>query len=233
MDYAGAPYSEVWTPQGNDPLTAWEGSRSLKRVFDAEVRGYVAELPQGGPPRPCLHGACRFPSPRFPGRPWVFACLAAVARPGRLTRRRGAVALVHPVLVLQVNVPAAAVLSFELRRARSGAPPACTTRAPPGGANALTRAHVAARADASPDARSVTDATGTRRRLAFSTAFAEAKATPLHAQVPLGGAPGLRRGAWVNVLLLVAQLVPAFFGGATLRSVDAITLGACVRRRRR
>jgi hypothetical protein len=76
----------------------------------------------------------------------------------------------------------------------------------------------------------VTDATGTRRRLAFSTSFAEAKATPLHAQVPLGGPLGLRRGVWVNCALHLAQLVPAFFGGATLRSVDTISLGARARR---
>ena len=75
--------------------------------------------------------------------------------------------------------------------------------------------------------RSVTDAAGARRRLAFSTAFVEAKVTPLHVQVPLGA--GLRRGGWTNVALNVAQLLPALFGGALLRSIDTITLGARAR----
>ena len=46
-------------------------------------------------------------------------------------------------------------------------------------------------------------------------------------QVPLG--VGLRRGGWTNVALNVAQLVPALFGGALLRSIDTITLGARAR----
>jgi hypothetical protein len=149
MDYAGAPYSEVWSPQGNDPLTAWEGSRSLKRVFDAEVRGYVAALPPGGPPRPSLHGACRaagFPSSGFPRQCW-FSCGRPADRPPDPPRR--AVALVHPVLVLQVNVPAAAVLSFELRHAPRGTPLACTTSTPRANASrARVRADITAAAAA-------------------------------------------------------------------------------------
>ncbi len=51
----------------------------------------------------------------------------------------------------------------------------------------------------------------------------EAKLTALHAQVPL---PLRRRGAWLNLALCVADLLAALFGGATLRSVDTLTLGA-------
>ena len=73
----------------------------------------------------------------------------------------------------------------------------------------------------------MTDAAGARRRVAFSTAFAEVKVTPLHAQVPLGA--GLRRSGWTNIAINVAQLVPALFGGAPLRCIDVITLGMCPR----
>ena len=55
MDWA--PHTEVWSPAGNEPLAAWECPRQLRRVFDAEVRGWTAELPPGGPPRPVMHGA--------------------------------------------------------------------------------------------------------------------------------------------------------------------------------
>jgi hypothetical protein len=33
----------------------------------------------------------------------------------------------------------------------------------------------------------ISDTTGTRRRLLFSSSFADVKATPLHCQVPRGG----------------------------------------------
>jgi hypothetical protein len=77
MDYAGAPCTEVWSASGNETkLAAWENGRALRRVFDAEVRGFVAELPPGGgPPRPALQGAAR----------WRLACgsslLLLVPRP--------------------------------------------------------------------------------------------------------------------------------------------------------
>ena len=49
--------AEVWSASGSDPLSAWQAPRSLRRAFDPGVKGYVAELPAGGPPRPSLPGA--------------------------------------------------------------------------------------------------------------------------------------------------------------------------------
>jgi hypothetical protein len=117
MNYAGAPCTEVWSASGNETkLAAWENGRALRRVFDAEVRGFVAELPPGGgPPRPALQGAGALaPCLRLLA---ALACSSpGCRRPAGLTRPRVAVAVVHPVLVMQVSVAAAAVLSFELRR---------------------------------------------------------------------------------------------------------------------
>ena len=49
---------DVWSASGGgDPLSAWTAPRFLRRAFDAGVKGYVAELPAGGPPRPSLPGA--------------------------------------------------------------------------------------------------------------------------------------------------------------------------------
>jgi hypothetical protein len=49
--------AEVWSASGSDPLSAFTSPRALRRNFDAGVKGYVAELPAGGPPRPSLPGA--------------------------------------------------------------------------------------------------------------------------------------------------------------------------------
>ena len=61
--------------------------------------------------------------------------------------------------------------------------------------------------------------------MAFSTGFAEPKATPLVAQVPLP----LPRGKWINAVLHVAELVAALYPGSRLRSIEAINLGAPAR----
>lgn len=76
---------------------------------------------------------------------------------------------------------------------------------------------------------SVQDHGGTRRRLIFSSAFSEVKATPLHCQVPL---TAVRRGMWLNLVLNVADIVAANFRGQELRAVELIALGAVCRLRK-
>jgi hypothetical protein len=125
------------------------------------------------------------------------------------------VALRHPALVLQAFVPGSGALSLELR---------C-------GARTSLHVHFSLRTRRADHAthhatHSCTDAGGSRRRLAFSTAFVELNGKGLVAQVPLP----LPRGRWLNVLLHVSELLTALYAGSQLRSIDLITLGARPRR---
>ena len=51
--------TELWAASGSDPLSPWQHSAPLRRVFDSTVRGYVVELQPllAGAPKPCLAGA--------------------------------------------------------------------------------------------------------------------------------------------------------------------------------
>ena len=208
----------MWSASGGgDPLASWTAPRALRRTFDASVKGFVAELPSGGPPRPSLSGAG--------GGVWRTAA-AAASRPRSACEppcglsggvdarcRCRAVSLVHPALVMQVFVPGSGTLSFELRYA------------PPWRSIAQNASRAPRLALTKPPPRSCADAGGSRRRLAFSTGFAEPKATALVAQVPLP----CPRGRWLNLVLHVAELVAALYPGSQLRSIEAITLGARAR----
>lgn len=73
----------------------------------------------------------------------------------------------------------------------------------------------------------VVDTANARRRLVFSSSFTEVKTSPLHCQVPLRDLP---RDEWVNVLLPLAELVPACFGSASVgyKAVESIAIrGTC------
>ena len=73
----------------------------------------------------------------------------------------------------------------------------------------------------------VVDTANARRRLVFSSSFTEVKTSPLHCQVPLRDLP---RDEWVNVLLPLAELVPACFGSASVgyKVVESIAIrGTC------
>eukprot|EP00873_Tetraselmis_striata_P038313 jgi/Tetstr1/458577/TSEL_044980.t1 len=76
---------------------------------------------------------------------------------------------------------------------------------------------------------SVTTADSTRRRLFLSSSFQEAKATALHAQVPL---QALQRDCWLNLAFNVASLVGDCFGGQPFRSLDLMILGGAFKLRR-
>lgn len=103
MSHGGA-LVEVWTAAGSDPLAAWENAKPLRRVFDKDVKGYVVEL---------AHAVGTSAKP--PTLKGESGGCELLLRPCALTRVTHAVALLLPVLVLQVCVPASAVLSFELR----------------------------------------------------------------------------------------------------------------------
>ena len=73
----------------------------------------------------------------------------------------------------------------------------------------------------------VVDTANARRRLVFSSSFTEVKTSTLHCQVPLRDLP---RDEWVNVLLPLAELVPACFGSASVgfKAVESIAIrGTC------
>jgi hypothetical protein len=55
----------------------------------------------------------------------------------------------------------------------------------------------------------VTDASGDRRRLIFSTSFKNVVSNPLHAQIPLAILP---RGRWLNVCFDLLSLISSNFG---------------------
>ena len=51
--------TELWTASGSAPFTKWTNATKLRRTYDADVRGYVVELPPvtAGAPKPSLNGA--------------------------------------------------------------------------------------------------------------------------------------------------------------------------------
>ena len=57
----------------------------------------------------------------------------------------------------------------------------------------------------------------------MSTAFHEAKPTPLHCQLPLAG---VQPGTWQNLLLDMAGLTQACFKGSTFQAVDLVCLSS-------
>ncbi len=75
----------------------------------------------------------------------------------------------------------------------------------------------------------VSDAAKHRRRLLFSTSFAELKKTPLHARIPL---PSVPRGVWVHLALDLVDLVGHSFAGASFARLEALALGAACKLRR-
>ena len=64
---------------------------------------------------------------------------------------------------------------------------------------------------------------GSRRKMLMSTAFHEAKPTPLHCQLPLAG---VQQGTWQNLLLDMAGLTRACFKGSTFQAVDLVCLSS-------
>ena len=70
---------------------------------------------------------------------------------------------------------------------------------------------------------SVIAADGSRRKMLMSTAFHEAKPTPLHCQLPLAG---VQQGTWQNLLLDMAGLTRACFKGSTFQAVDLVCLSS-------
>jgi hypothetical protein len=60
----------------------------------------------------------------------------------------------------------------------------------------------------------VTDGSGFKRKLYFSTAFHEVKTTPLHCQVPL---TALERDGWLNLAFDLVDLFGACFRGLTYK----------------
>lgn len=73
----------------------------------------------------------------------------------------------------------------------------------------------------------VRDVSDARRRLLFSSAFSDVRATPLHCQVPLRDLP---RDEWVSLLLPLVELVPVCFSSASVayKSIDSICIrGEC------
>ncbi|CAG9332669.1 unnamed protein product [Blepharisma stoltei] len=67
----------------------------------------------------------------------------------------------------------------------------------------------------------LTDISGSKRRLMFSSASKEIISTPLHARIPNG--PFLR-GVWANISIDLVGFVNACFPGSTFRSLDSITI---------
>ena len=70
---------------------------------------------------------------------------------------------------------------------------------------------------------SVVAVDGSRRKMLMSTAFHEAKPTPLHCQLPLAG---VQQGTWQNLLLDMAGLTRACFKGSMFQAVDLICLSS-------
>ena len=101
--------TELWIASGSAPFTKWTNAAKLRRTYDADVRGYVVELPPvtAGTPKPSLSGACgawlrALAQASIHSHTSPFACLAP------------SVALPHPVLVLQLCAPAGTSVSLEL-----------------------------------------------------------------------------------------------------------------------
>eukprot|EP00899_Mesostigma_viride_P017364 jgi/Mesvir1/25629/Mv01849-RA.2 len=76
---------------------------------------------------------------------------------------------------------------------------------------------------------SVSDTAGTRRKMFFSSAFADAKSTPLHCQIPLH--PVLH-GQWLNLAVDMAGLFESCFRGQSFHSLDLLALGPVCRIRK-
>eukprot|EP00891_Asterochloris_glomerata_P009023 jgi/Astpho2/9023/fgenesh1_pg.00133_%23_54_t len=76
---------------------------------------------------------------------------------------------------------------------------------------------------------SVVAVDGSRRKMLMSTAFHEAKPTPLHCQLPLAG---VQQGTWQNLLLDMAGLTRACFKGSMFQAVDLICLSSAFKVRR-
>lgn len=76
---------------------------------------------------------------------------------------------------------------------------------------------------------SVTDVSGTRRRLIFSKAFSEVKETPLHCQLPL---TTCKEDEWANLALDLPSLVATHFNGARFKSSESVSIGASCKLRK-
>lgn len=191
--------TELWIASGSAPFTKWTNAAKLRRTYDADVRGYVVELPPvtAGTPKPSLSGACGV---------WLRALAQASIHshtsPFCLPRPFSGAATPGASAAALRACGDVGVTGAHVRGGRSSGSlplaPLLTLRC------------------------SVTDAGGVRRRLAVSTAFTEAKVTALHAQVPLP----LPRDTWCTLALCVADLLAAFFGGVALRCTETLTLGA-------
>ncbi|KAH8062739.1 hypothetical protein JL721_8643 [Aureococcus anophagefferens] len=78
----------------------------------------------------------------------------------------------------------------------------------------------------------VSDEKKNRRRVLLSSAFAAASRTPLHAQLPLGGAFEGKRGKWLHWRVDVAGLAKVAFGEAVaLHALDGVAVGPSCRLR--
>ena len=78
----------------------------------------------------------------------------------------------------------------------------------------------------------VSDEKRNRRRVLLSSAFAAASRTPLHAQLPLGGAFEGKRGKWLHWRVDVAGLARVAFGEAVaLHALDGVAVGPSCRLR--
>ena len=71
-------------------------------------------------------------------------------------------------------------------------------------------------------AMNIKDKSHTRRRLHFSSAFSDIKATPLHCQIPL---ISLIRGKWLNLVLNISDFVRDNFPGQAFQCVDTVEIG--------
>ena len=71
-------------------------------------------------------------------------------------------------------------------------------------------------------AMNIKDKSQARRRLHFSSAFSDIKATPLHCQIPL---ISLERGKWLNLVLNVSDFVRANFAGQAFQCIDSVEIG--------
>ena len=187
------------------------GGRSVKRLYEKNVKGYVYTI-GGGPghkmqlPKDERRGrACP------PSRVWsVGFSLArralrrrAPPRPSpRLTLRRPpplsfpslAVGLKQPYLVFQLMVPPGQHVSLEV---------------------------------------GFSDQDGTRRRLQISSSFVDVKPSALHCQVPLPAALA-PPGRWTNLVLHVPALAAVLFAaqGVECRAVESVAVGASCRLRK-
>eukprot|EP00191_Tetraselmis_sp_GSL018_P010785 CAMPEP_0177618370 /NCGR_PEP_ID=MMETSP0419_2-20121207/25531_1 /TAXON_ID=582737 /ORGANISM="Tetraselmis sp., Strain GSL018" /LENGTH=322 /DNA_ID=CAMNT_0019117247 /DNA_START=324 /DNA_END=1289 /DNA_ORIENTATION=+ len=88
-DYQGGPYFDVFGPQGSSPLSKWKisgpGSKSVKKVYEKDVKGYVFNCPGG-------HGF----------------------KMGFPKDERKAMCLLQPFLGLQLNISSGEQFSVEL-----------------------------------------------------------------------------------------------------------------------